>query len=321
MIQYLSTIGNKKSNQFWNPKREPFPYDDDDKDEIYQFLRNKYIKGKYRYDEIDPADYNLGGKYRSRSKSSSRPRSRSNAERENSRRIPLLTNVDVPEIERFKYRKLERQLQNLGYTNTENNFESLKLANGDINFAIDILINHQEEKDKPALPARPGTASSTANLSSNPTGANFWNTSNPQPSVFDGTSAPTTANTTAASAAVTGGGLIAPPQQFLDPATGIIYVDPVQQQKYLEQQQLLQQQQAQQQFQQQPVQQQQTSGIFYQQPAQAPQQTAIFQQKTGVDKNQLLSLYSQPQQQAQFNPYQQQYQQPPPQYQPGYNPF
>ncbi|CAI7284736.1 CFC_collapsed_G0018200.mRNA.1.CDS.1 [Saccharomyces cerevisiae] len=44
--------------RFWNPKNVPFPFDgDDDKAIVEHYIRDKYILGKFRYDEIKPEDF------------------------------------------------------------------------------------------------------------------------------------------------------------------------------------------------------------------------------------------------------------------------
>lgn len=290
-------------------------------------MRQKYLQGKFRYDPIDEDDYNLRSKsvsHRSRSRSStvnSRPSSRPSV---SNRSIPRLSHRDISEYDRLKYRKLEKRLEEQGFRNTDDNYESLYLAKGDINLAVEILSNSDSGETKPALPRRPGTsvsgssnglgAARSQSISQPVTASNDWWTGQPSsassqqqtasPAVFDGTGS--------ALGSQQPTGLIQPPQQYLDPATGVIYVDPIQQEQYLQQQQQLQLQQQQTGFFQQVSQQQtgvfqqqqqpQQTGAFYQQ--QQPYQTGgVIPQRTGVDKNQLLSLYNtgaqQPQQQAQ----------------------
>lgn len=295
-------------------------------------MRQKYIQGKFRYDPIDEDDYNLRPKsrsHKSRSRSStvnSRPSSRPSV---SSRSIPKLSHRDISEYDRLKLRSLEKRLEEQGFTNTDDNYESLYLAKGDFNLAIDILSNSAADdrpEAKPALPRRPGTSVSNGGGSSQsisqPVSASsdWWNGASqqtPSPAVFDGTTGVNSQQAT---------GLIQPPQQYLDPATGIIYVDPIQQEQYLQQQQQLQLQQQQTGFFQQTSQQQpQQTGVFqqpqqtgiFQQPQQQQQTGAFYQQpfqtggvmpqRTGIDKNQLLSLYNtggQPQQQSQQQPQQ-----------------
>lgn len=255
-LDSIAARGNKRAKEFWNPKNVPFPYDDDDKDGIFLYLRNKYIQGKFRYDSIDPSDYNIGRHPRA----GSRARALSRGSRGSSAsHIQTLSHRDVPEIQRLKYRKAEPVLRDQGFFNTDDNYEALVLAKGDIQIAAEILKRSEDRTEKkPPLPRRPGTApqQSSQSIPQSSTGslpvtqsAEWW-----------------TGNGGAATVSTGSAGLMTePPQQYLDPVTGVIYVDPVQQQQWE-----LQQQQQQQQLSQQ----------------QAPQ-------RTGVDKSQLMNLYSQ----------------------------
>ena len=101
-----------------------------------------------------------------------------------------------------------------------------------------------------------------------------------RPAVFDGTS--DMVSQTQVQAQATG-----MPQQYLDPATGIIYVDQQQQAAALQQQQAIMQQQALAQQQQAAMQQQ----AVMQQQAMAQQQAAMQQQ---VQKNSIMNLYQRP---------------------------
>lgn len=54
----LGRAGNKKAKKKWNPKKIPFPYDgDDDPSLVEQYIRDKYILGKFRDESIGPGDY------------------------------------------------------------------------------------------------------------------------------------------------------------------------------------------------------------------------------------------------------------------------
>lgn len=317
-------------------------------------MRQKYLFGKFRYDPIEEDDYNLRPHSRSRSNRSraSTSNSRPNTAPPSSSSLPKLTHRDISEYDRLKYRKLEKRLEEQGFRNSDDNYESLYLAKGDFNLAIDILTNTSSngtEEPKPALPRRPGTSVSSANGAGSsqslsqpvPSSSEWWNgqqtsqTGAPTPAIFDGTGVSQQAT-----------GLIEPPQQYLDPATGVIYVDPLQQEQYLQQQQQLQLQQQQTGFYQQSQQPQQTGATPFQAPFQTgvaqfqqPLQTGAAQfqqpvptglqqgqfqqpfqtggvmpQRTGVDKNQLLSLYNNGAQQQPQQPqqqFQQQFQQQP----------
>jgi hypothetical protein len=252
-IDSISRMGNKKAKQFWNPKNVPFPYDDDDKDEIYIYFRNKYIQGKFRYSPPSPDDYNLDSGH---SRGSSRPSARSS--RPSSAVVPTLSRRDIPEIQRLKYRKIEPKLRQMGFHNTDDNYEALVLSKGDVQLAAEILAKSDDSNEKkPPLPRRPGSVTTPAPSSEPQQSTEWW-----------------TGSGSAVVGSATGGitGLMTePPQQYLDPATGIIYVDPVLQQQWeLQQQQLIMQQ-----------------GTIYQTQQQ-------ITQPTGTDKSQLLSLYNQP---------------------------
>jgi hypothetical protein len=291
-LDSVGRIGNKRAKKIWNPKNEPFPFDDDDKEELFQFVRNKYVLGKFRYSEPTQDDYNLG----KHGRSNRRDRFNSNG----GSSVPRLSRRDVPEIERFKYRKLEPKLQDKGFNNIDDNYEALSLAKGDISFAVEILslepTNSTDDSNekRPRLPQRPGAAAAagsqrTGSATSLPqpvqqstaSNSEWWANSTPQ-------SAPATATATATT--TFSNGLLEPPQQYLDPNTGIIYVDPVQQQLYEQQQAQLSQQAA----------------AF----SQVPQYQTGFQQpqQTGLNKSQLLSLYSTGGQQQQQQQLQQQQQ-------------
>ncbi|KAH3682656.1 hypothetical protein WICPIJ_006370 [Wickerhamomyces pijperi] len=291
-LDFLSSIGNKRALQIWNPKKVPFPFDDDDKDEIFQYLRKKYVLGKFRYDPPTEEDYNLDAasqpstRFRessSRDRNSSRPvSSRASSSRSsfkpsstggsgNSSAVPALSHRDVPEIERLKYRKVEPQLQDRGFRNKDDNFEALFLARGDIKLAVRILENSPEHK--PALPRRPVTASSTSQTHTQTKAApastsDWWNGNGASSSAASAAASEQTAQSATTFPVDPQTGLLEPPQQYLDPNTGIIYVDPVHQQQYLQQQEYVQQLQQQQ------------------------QQQQIQSQPTGMSKNQLMSLYS-----------------------------
>lgn len=54
----LQLGGNKGNADFWNPKKEPFPFDgDEDKTQVEKYIRDKYILGKFRYNEVEPGDF------------------------------------------------------------------------------------------------------------------------------------------------------------------------------------------------------------------------------------------------------------------------
>lgn len=53
-IERLRRIGNKKANQKWNPRKVPFPFDEDDKTGIDKWFREKYVLKKYTYGDPEP---------------------------------------------------------------------------------------------------------------------------------------------------------------------------------------------------------------------------------------------------------------------------
>ncbi|EHN02541.1 Gts1p [Saccharomyces cerevisiae x Saccharomyces kudriavzevii VIN7] len=56
--ELVSLGGNKGNARLWNTKNVPFPFDgDDDKTVVEHYIRDKYILGKFRYDETKPEDF------------------------------------------------------------------------------------------------------------------------------------------------------------------------------------------------------------------------------------------------------------------------
>ncbi|ODV93709.1 hypothetical protein PACTADRAFT_51471 [Pachysolen tannophilus NRRL Y-2460] len=334
-IDKLSYVGNKKARSIWNPKKVPFPFDDEDTAAIEQYLRQKYIKGQFRYDAIDDDEYdgfindrggiNSRGSSRGSSLSSSRRniRGRSKGYYDDdygyddtdtrkhrlskslsrhttgsvaSKRFesyPKLTHRPVSSYERDMYSKQTMRLKReFGFTDTDAIVEALTLTKGNVNMAIEIMIDDQKsgrpssgaassrdtlssDSKPPPLPKRKDnflTSTKTGSASSVGFGSNDqsfdWLSGNsppPQSAVFTGT------------------GMVqqqaqqvqqlqqAQPQsqpqllQYVDPNTGVItYVDPTTGQQYID-----------------PNQQQM--------PFQQPVQTGL-----GLDKNTLLSLYQRP---------------------------
>ncbi|CCF57293.1 hypothetical protein KAFR_0C03000 [Kazachstania africana CBS 2517] len=260
-IDHLKKLGGNKGNKkFWNPRNEPFPYDaEDDKSIAEQFVRNKYILGKYKYDEVKPEDFE-GLKSRSRANSCGH------------RRSGRYDDQEVSDDDRYEsdYRRQVRQLKEMGFSDSEKNLKALKKSNGNMNRAIDVLgkeENRQSVKEtvpNPSLPARPSTSAG------------------PQPAIFDGMS--DMASLQQQQPVMTGA-----VQQYLDPATGIIYVD---QNQYIMAQALQQnQQQAQMMQMQQAALQQQQQAIQQQ----YQQQVALQQQQVhNQQKNAILGLYQRP---------------------------
>ncbi|KAF8000971.1 hypothetical protein HF325_004760 [Metschnikowia pulcherrima] len=56
-IEALRRVGNKRALNRWNPKQVPFPHDDDDDGPIQEWLREKYVFGRFRDDRISLDDY------------------------------------------------------------------------------------------------------------------------------------------------------------------------------------------------------------------------------------------------------------------------
>lgn len=368
--------GNKRNNKIWNSKGVPFPFDaDEDKSRVEEFIRDKYILGKFRYDPVDPHEYGSNGmgympegirpKSRSRASSGSigtlssagRARSGSGSSMGSATRM---TNRKARDYELSRYGREIRIMRDRGYPSVDNNAEALSLSKGDVSRAMGILDRngssssiggygsrlqpppfasaatrtasasavdtlprsdaHDEltadlTEPKPNLPRRratttgpqpavfDGTDGGGDILLANLTGA----ASQPKPAIFDGAT-----GMSGSSAGVFDGNTGVSVQQFIDPATGIIYVDQnemafAQQQQAQQaqqeqlQQQMLQQQQMQQQeqLQQQMLQQQQMQQQMQQQQQQMLQQQQMYlpQQQTGqpqVDKNALMSLYQHP---------------------------
>ncbi|AGO11209.1 AaceriACL055Wp [[Ashbya] aceris (nom. inval.)] len=291
--------GNRRNHHTWNTRNVAFPYDgDDDRSRVEEFIRNKYIVGKfsqgggrtggYRPESSSRKGYDEFADRRSRSASFSRSSNRSysslnSASPPPSGGIPMLTHRTVHDHEIGRYGSQLATMKSLGYSDTDAIVEALVLSRGDINVALDILDKDaklRKESPAPAPPPRPTSAAAGGARASSP---------KPQPAVFDGFNGiqpqPTQAQ------AFDGG-----VQQYLDPVTGQIYVDQNQylqamQQQQLQQQQLQQQQLQQQQLQQQQLQQQQLQQQQLQQQLQFQQ---LQQQPTSVDKNALMALYSRP---------------------------
>lgn len=175
-VSNLKRIGNKKAKKKWNPKRVPFPLDDNDDYPIEEFLREKYILGKYRNDSMNNDVYDGGyGRYSedellvpSRLRASSRAgRLRLASVLSNS--IPKLSHRKLTTFEYTQNQKQLQQLMSYGYTDRDSALESLLLSNGLIELALDILdqdrkINPHQEELPPKLPKRPAPSSAASNI-------------------------------------------------------------------------------------------------------------------------------------------------------------
>ncbi|QLQ79621.1 hypothetical protein HG537_0C02680 [Torulaspora globosa] len=265
--------GNRHNNELWNPKKQPFPYDgDEDKSVVEQFIRDKYINGKFRYSAINPDDYGISGNRRRRNTTRERSRSGSSLSVRRSYGstgdLPRLSNRQARDYELSRYSRELRTLKDLGFRDIDLNAQALSLAHGEVNRAIDILENHNRGSSTASFqPSRASSVTSSrtgsrTNLSAPeinpPLPRRPASQSAPQPAVFDGTDdnlmMPVATGQMPQPAIFDGTTGITPVQQYYDPATGMIYVD---QQQYL-------------------------------------QQLQLQQQQTQAEKNQLLSLYQRP---------------------------
>lgn len=236
-VDSLCNDHGRSNKQVWNPKHVDFPFDgDDDKSVVEQFIMDKYIRGRFRYDPIQPEDFGIEA--RNTNDRYEQSRSRGSGDYDGGRQGHRPRNFTPPP-------------SSSSYTKSVT-------------------------PPPPSLPSRPPKQSRK-----------------PKDAVFDGTGIVTPASASAATTAVTG-----QVQQYLDPATGVIYVD---QGQYLAQQQAMQQQALQQQaiqqqvMQQQALQQQALQQQSLQQQAlqqQALQQQALQQQANS--KNSIMSLYQYP---------------------------
>ncbi|CAH01817.1 Gts1p [Kluyveromyces lactis] len=85
-VQTVADLGgNKHNSSFWNPKKEPFPFDgDEDRTAVEMFIRDKYLKGKFRHTAVKVEDFNLEDDSSQLDYKSSRPSSASGSRRNRS---------------------------------------------------------------------------------------------------------------------------------------------------------------------------------------------------------------------------------------------
>lgn len=190
-IDNLRRIGNRKARNKWNLKRVPFPHDDDDDGPIEEYFREKYILGLYRDESADLADYD---DVRSGASSPSTPRGRrSRSSTVNSYRLrnnsmqliprptssqlllPRLSHRKLTSYERSLYSIQASQLYNMGYHDRDATLESLLLANGDMQYALEILahdakVNPTQAELPPDLPRRPRAVSTAPSYGSSSNG-------------------------------------------------------------------------------------------------------------------------------------------------------
>lgn len=312
-IDRLRRIGNKKARSKWNAKRVPFPYDDDNKSEIEQYIKDKYIAGKFRDEPMGSNDYDDGyesdeGRFGGSLARGLKLRSRSRLT--SVRSVPSLTHRRLTTFESSQFTKQARQLANMGFSDLDLVKEALILANGDIDFALEILdkdsrVNPNQEETAPSLPRRPTNAAASVT-----TGQGFQD-NNPMAALAQQqTSAGSEwwSGNAAMAAAPTGQPQI---YQYTDPITGqISYVDS-NGQEYLDpnnpqHQQLLMQQQNPQLIAQQTNKQQILS--LYNQPENFTSNVAVPVDKMNQQPQQ--QQQQQPSQQLQQQQQQQQFQQP-----------
>lgn len=171
-IDSLRRIGNKRAKKKWNPKRVPFPFDgDDDVTVVEQYIRDKYVNGKFRDENIETSDYDDRASKYSVEASLARLRSNSTA----SKSIPRLSYRKLTTFEYTQYPVQVSKIMGFGYDDRDAVLESLLLANGSIDKALDILeqeakINPNKTERPPDLPKRP-RASTTSEVAT-PVSAN-----------------------------------------------------------------------------------------------------------------------------------------------------
>ena len=207
-IDKLRRVGNKRARKEWNPQRAPFPYaDDDDQGPIEEYLRAKYVEGRFRDTPIDAARLRL----RLASVNAAPAR---------------LSHRRLTQYEQSQYPSQARQIARMGYSDADAVLEALLMTLGDVALALDVLdddkrVNPRAEELPPSLPQRPrgNTAVSQASLASH-TGSFLAN--NPLAALAQ----PATADWWLGQPA--GGPVAAQPQmyQYTDPVTGqVLYID------------------------------------------------------------------------------------------------
>lgn len=268
-IDTLTKLGGNKGNKkFWNPKNEPFPFDgDDDKTQVECFIRDKYVNGKFRYDEVRPEDFGDESEIDIDSRSDARRdrfdgfdasqeggRTRSNS---SSRRSRSNGNTH--------YERELRQMLDMGFNDDSQTRWAIQKAHGDVNRAITYLDRNDSLK-----PVGQKNTSPIPNLPQRPA------VSGPQPAIFDGMSNTSILTPPASSASFVSQQPAAGIQQYIDPNTGVVYVD---QGQYLQAMQVAQQQQA-----------------LAQQQAIVQQQIMMQQQQQQhqMNKNAIMGLYQRP---------------------------
>lgn len=217
-IERLRSIGNRAARQKWNPKRVPFPLEDDNDTEVDTFICDKYILGKFRHDFDD--GYGSG---------SSSGRARPSRSRSWSRATPLprLSHRKLTTHELSQYASQARDILSCGFTDRDAVVESLILSKGNIDEALYILaydaqVNPSLAEHPSYLPQRP-LASASALLSDSAGTAGTAAASAPRSA--DWWSAQATGTASAATTVSTGPAASAPLQpqiyQYTDPVMGL----------------------------------------------------------------------------------------------------
>lgn len=174
-IDNLRRIGNRKARNKWNPKRVPFPsVDEDEEGPVEEYFREKYIEGRFRDDNIEGDDYDdpRSARYSDHSGLLT-PAGRSRLSTVTSRmNLPRLTHRKLTSYEQTLYPTQLRQLTNMGFNDRDLALESLILAQGDRELALDILendvkVNPGKVELAPDLPRRPRPAPASAGGSTN----------------------------------------------------------------------------------------------------------------------------------------------------------
>lgn len=327
----VSLGGNKGNQRRWNPRNEPFPFDgDEDKGAVETFIRNKYVLGKFRYDEVMPTDFGSlrrSGRNRSYSRRGGggggdqydedeyddygmpRNRSRSRSFGNRSRTSSLYGGGSSSHLSKYdrahqKFGRELRELRDRGYSNEDDNINALTYSHGDVSGALDYLrrrddsISRGSRRSDTHSPAPPSNGSNTTATTANPPLPTRKPAQGPKPAIFDGTNTVQPGATGPVPAVFDG-----TVQQYYDPATGMVYVD---QQQYMLAMQQQQQAQLTAQMTAQMTQQPQAQfgiGAPVQQPlatgmSQAAPQYQLPQQQLQqqYDKNAIMNLYNRPDQ-------------------------
>ncbi|CAI6499936.1 AIS_HP2_G0017510.mRNA.1.CDS.1 [Saccharomyces cerevisiae] len=201
--ELVSLGGNKGNARLWNTKNVPFPFDgDDDKTVVEHYIRDKYILGKFRYDETKPEDFGSraddsdreSDRFHERNRSRSRSASHS-FYKGGHNRSDYGDSRDSFQSGGSRYSRQLIELRDMGYNDTAKNLDALSFAHGNINRSIDYLERNSSSRN---------SVSSPAPASIPPLPRRRATTGGPQPAIFDGSNVITpdfTANSASASQA------------------------------------------------------------------------------------------------------------------------